>query len=207
MPNKVQCKFKTVIISSLMTVLVPEYHYLNHVWEDKIPSRIDLGKRKYGGPFTTEEVKNVKTFLQLLKLLLSLSGILIASYSLRINLFQTYSHSRSESYNLQVFLTYTILCIIATTGLLILCHTFSCFHKCHLSILKWIGIGAAFTVICALCNLLLNFKYATRINKSDEYISPYVNMVPSYFVSNFLYCAYCITSVNFRLILAIPSLA
>ena len=32
-------------------------------WEDEIPSRIDLGKSKYGGPFTTEEVENVKTFL------------------------------------------------------------------------------------------------------------------------------------------------
>ena len=24
-------------------------------WEDKIPSRIDLGKCKYGGPFTVDE--------------------------------------------------------------------------------------------------------------------------------------------------------
>ena len=47
-------------------------------WEDAIPSRIDLGKRKDGGPFTIEEMENVKTFLQLLKLLLSLSGILVA---------------------------------------------------------------------------------------------------------------------------------
>ena len=31
-------------------------------WENKIPSRIDLGKNKYGGPFTTDEVENVKTF-------------------------------------------------------------------------------------------------------------------------------------------------
>ena len=33
--------------------------------EDKLPSRIDFGKSKYGGPFTTEEVENVKTFLRL----------------------------------------------------------------------------------------------------------------------------------------------
>ena len=31
-------------------------------WEDSIPSRIDLGKMKYGGPFTTEQVEDVKTF-------------------------------------------------------------------------------------------------------------------------------------------------
>ena len=29
--------------------------------EDKLPSRIDLGKSKYGGPFTSEEIENVKT--------------------------------------------------------------------------------------------------------------------------------------------------
>ena len=30
--------------------------------EDELPSRIDFGKSKYGGPFTTEQVEDVKTF-------------------------------------------------------------------------------------------------------------------------------------------------
>ena len=34
--------------------------------EDELPSRIDLGKSKYGGPFTIEQVEDVKTFLRLL---------------------------------------------------------------------------------------------------------------------------------------------
>ena len=33
-------------------------------WEDKHYSRIDLGKAKYDGPFTTEQVETVKTFFQ-----------------------------------------------------------------------------------------------------------------------------------------------
>ena len=33
--------------------------------EDELPSRLDLGKHKYGGPFTTEQVEDVKTFLWL----------------------------------------------------------------------------------------------------------------------------------------------
>ena len=40
-------------------------------WEDKPYSRIDLGKRKYGGPFTTEQVEDVKTFFQLLVILVA----------------------------------------------------------------------------------------------------------------------------------------
>ena len=34
--------------------------------EDELPSRIDFGKSKYGGPFTSEQVEDVKTFLRLL---------------------------------------------------------------------------------------------------------------------------------------------
>ena len=32
--------------------------------EDQLPSRIDFGKHKYGGPFTTEQVEDVKTFFK-----------------------------------------------------------------------------------------------------------------------------------------------
>ena len=40
-------------------------------WEDKPYSRIDLGKSKYGGPFTTEQVEDVKTFFRILLLVIS----------------------------------------------------------------------------------------------------------------------------------------
>ena len=34
--------------------------------EDEVPTRIDFGKRKYGGPFTTEQVEDVKTFFRVI---------------------------------------------------------------------------------------------------------------------------------------------
>ena len=34
-------------------------------WEEEIPRGVDLGKRKYGGPFTSEKVEDVKTFFRL----------------------------------------------------------------------------------------------------------------------------------------------
>ena len=34
--------------------------------EDEKPSRIDFGKRKYGGPFTTEQVEDVKTLFRII---------------------------------------------------------------------------------------------------------------------------------------------
>ena len=42
---------------------------------DENPSRIDYAKAKYGGPFTTEEVEDVKTFLRILGLLLCIGPI------------------------------------------------------------------------------------------------------------------------------------
>ena len=44
-------------------------------WEEDIPSRIDLGKSKYGGPFTTEQVEDVKTVLRLLAISLPFAVI------------------------------------------------------------------------------------------------------------------------------------
>ena len=43
-------------------------------WEESAPSRLDLGKDKYGGPFTEEEVEDVKTFLRFLPLSICIFG-------------------------------------------------------------------------------------------------------------------------------------
>ena len=51
--------------------------------EDELPSRIDFGKHKYGGPFTTEEVEDVKTFLSILSVLFAVGFVFtteIAAY-------------------------------------------------------------------------------------------------------------------------------
>ena len=45
-------------------------------WEDEIPSRMDFGKEKYGGPFTTEQVEDVKTIFRILLLTLPAAGII-----------------------------------------------------------------------------------------------------------------------------------
>ena len=44
----------------------PERRSALTYWEEDYPSRLDLGKEKYGGPFTFEEVENVKTVFRLL---------------------------------------------------------------------------------------------------------------------------------------------
>ena len=53
-------------------------------WDDKPYSRIDLAKIKYGGPFTTEKVEDVKTFFRILGVIYVYTffiGIGIMSYN------------------------------------------------------------------------------------------------------------------------------
>ena len=51
--------------------------------EDYLPSRMDFGKMKYGGPFTTEQVEDVKTMLRIIPLLIIAGafsgGMIVAS--------------------------------------------------------------------------------------------------------------------------------
>ena len=70
---------------------VPEHRSAFTYWEEDIPCRIDLGKNKYGGPFTNEEVEDTKTFLRIILLLLCLFGYHLAgdSYSAPLQLQRT----------------------------------------------------------------------------------------------------------------------
>jgi peptide/histidine transporter 3/4 len=67
--------------------------------EDELPSRIDFGKSKYGGPFTTEQVEDVKTLLRLLPLISIfgvIASVLVAANGLRIYLEKQYNRFASS---------------------------------------------------------------------------------------------------------------
>ena len=54
--------------------------------EDELPSRLDLGKEKYGGPFTTEQVENVKAFLGIVRVLLTVGPTFFVEVAFSENL-------------------------------------------------------------------------------------------------------------------------
>ena len=56
-------------------------------WEDKPYSRIDLAKDKYGGPFTTEQVEDVKTFFRIISVVLASTFFI----SMFLSAYPTYS--------------------------------------------------------------------------------------------------------------------
>ncbi len=67
--------YKTVyrITKFARTHTVPIYRSAFTYCEDELPSGLDLGKEKYGGPFTTEQVEDVKSFFGILKVMLALT--------------------------------------------------------------------------------------------------------------------------------------
>ena len=73
--------FKTIfqVLKYTFTHKLPVRRSALTYWETKIPSRIDFGKQKYGGPFTNEEVEDMKTFFRLLMIIFSLFGFFLTS--------------------------------------------------------------------------------------------------------------------------------
>jgi peptide/histidine transporter 3/4 len=62
--------------------------------EDELPSRIDFGKSKYGGPFTIEQVEDVKTCLRLIPMAIvggALAGSMIIASYLRNRISSTFT--------------------------------------------------------------------------------------------------------------------
>ena len=86
--------------------------------EDELPSRIDFGKDKYGGPFTTEQVEDVKTFLRLL-MIITISSILASELLImekpRTQLLMVFLHSKNmkQCYKDTIFSTTIGYCAVA----------------------------------------------------------------------------------------------
>jgi peptide/histidine transporter 3/4 len=61
--------------------------------EDEVPRGLDLGKGKYGGPFTTEQVEDVKTFYGILKVLLIFGVAFLIEFAANISLTYFVAHT------------------------------------------------------------------------------------------------------------------
>ena len=61
---------------------------------DERPSRIDYGKQSYGGPFTTEQVEDVKSLLNIAKVLISLGPAFLLDLT-GMTIFRHYRHDES----------------------------------------------------------------------------------------------------------------
>ena len=128
-------------------------------WEEDIPSRMDLGKSRYGGPFTTEQVEDVKTMFRIFLVGLSLMVIGLST-SLHPHDFDIPSGLNICNAQIVRLFSYNEnLCFILWT----LLHEFLIFPLLRdrlPSILKRIGIASfLFVVVSLICLILKLINY------------------------------------------------
>ena len=136
-------------------------------WEEDIPSRIDLGKSKYGGPFTTEQVEDVKTIV---RLLVVSSLLFIVSLSLIFGIDEPLSNilvMHSFTSDVTHFFThsYVIYAILATFAFEFLVYPLA---KNKLpSILKRItAVPLILTLVSLVCFSLLLASYLSHSSET-----------------------------------------
>ena len=119
----------------------PENRSAFTYWEEDIPPRIDLGKSKYGGPFTTEEVEDTKTFFSILLLLLSLFGFHLSSHS--DSILEQLTRKQCSTHWVLIFLQNPLLVVSLAVIIGVPLYQLArmCFSKCLPNMLKRMGIG------------------------------------------------------------------
>ena len=139
-------------------------------WEESAPSRLDLGKDKYGGPFTEEEVEDVKTVLRFCPLLVCISVINVATIVPRS------LHHRTNMIECSVLDATPMLSLIVFTILLLITLLYKTFfsrfcHRCIPSMLKRIGLGLCIVLLALLVYIpidVVNYKTVSNCTATFE---------------------------------------
>ena len=134
--------------------------------EDELPSRMDFGKEKYGGPFTTEQVENVKVFFGILKVLLSLGPVFAVERSTTTVLPLFSKHLSRYSSSCASFLLSSgtapyLLVVILLSAYIILLRSYVIDYIP--GIFKRIGLGMMLLVIPIACCLILDSVGHTKV--------------------------------------------
>ena len=122
----------------------------------EVPSRLDLAKNRYGGPFTTEEVEDVKTFGRILLVLTSLFGFLLLPnnvWSLGTYFYFDYSVDNVYFGYFQYVNIQSILPVLLIPVHMLIIRP--CFNRYtyRISILKKMGTGLVL-VVMSLCLMM-----------------------------------------------------
>ena len=125
----------------------PENRSALTYWEEEAPSRLDLGKDKYGGPLTEEEVEDVKTVFRMLPLFIAVFS-LAATDEVYHWIFT--GTIKCEDLSIIDCLTSTQFFKFLVSGLLLLFHLLVikvCCYKYIPGILKLITFGQVFAIL------------------------------------------------------------
>ena len=127
----------------------PENRSALTYWEEEAPSRLDLGKDKYGGPFTEEEVEDVKTVFRMLPLFIGFIAIILSD--------DTY-WSAVNSFTLPTCLAVTDSQYFSCSVILLLLYLFFirvCFYKYIPSMLTRMSVGIFLAFIVTVSKVII----------------------------------------------------
>ena len=136
-------------------------------WEEAEPSRIDLGKEKYGGPFLEKDVESVKTFFRLIPVM-AVTLMSFFPYQILGRL-----SSKQLSYEeCLLFGTYVVMyavMIITVPVYQFIIKPYCMCHRMKMSILRRTGIGIALTVLAKFGYIALNLSISvpTYVNYNE----------------------------------------
>ena len=131
----------------------PENRSALTYWEEEAPSRLDLGMEKYGGPFTEEQVEDVKTVLRLLPIILVCSVGSGFYGEIFMNDISGVYYGCQNTFNGNISVAVAYLFILLLHQFLI----YPCFYKYIPSMLKRIGLGMVLVLIVNIIHTILAF--------------------------------------------------
>ena len=128
--------------------------------EESIPSRLDLAKDKYGGPFKNEEVENVKTFLNLLKVLaiMALCFVVLPEHTITPLFYQHFvaNSTSCSAGNIAMNSKITDFIILGCSCAIYEFLLYPVFGVQMPTILKRFGVGLVLNVISCILLLMLD---------------------------------------------------
>ena len=127
----------------------PENRSALTYWEEEAPSRLDLGKDKYGGPFTEEEVEDVKTVFRMLPLFIGFTTIILSDDNY---------WSAVDSFTLPICLAVTDSLYFICSFILMLVYLFFirvCFYKYIPSMLTRMSVGIFLAFIVTVSKVII----------------------------------------------------
>ena len=146
--------------------------------EDDIPSGLNLAKDKYGGPFTTEQVEDVKVFYGILKVLFSLGPVFFIKFAADVMLYQfawhgsilkiyhsNFSHFTLYNHPAQLLLIHygLLTSLVPTICIPLYLFLLRPFLFNYVpGMLKRMGIGAIMTVLSLICTVAIGAWAHTR---------------------------------------------
>ena len=158
--------------------------------ESDYPSRLDFGKQRYGGPFTTEQVEDVKTLLNILKVLLCLGPVFFLE---QCAIYRRHKYLKLFPSNILKEQLY-IGVPSAALAVIIIPLLMKCFiSRCFPSMFKRMGFSVACLLLTFLVYVLYNTlltgdfinsgSYSVYCNNgtqgSDYYLSPSATFIMS----------------------------